>query len=129
MTWEVAANLAYLISILLATRNSWHTWWTGIIGCLMFGWLFLQAKLYADLTLQGSLSSTSIYGWWHWLRGHEGAPAPIGRSSGGEIGVWAAAAIVGAIGLRSAAAEVHRCLRALRRLARVDVQHPGAVST
>src|SRR5688572_10643390 len=29
VNWEVAANLAYLVSILLATMNSWHTWWTG----------------------------------------------------------------------------------------------------
>ncbi len=33
----------------------------------MFGWVFLQAKLYADLTLQGFFIVTSIYGWWHWL--------------------------------------------------------------
>ncbi|WP_129776566.1 nicotinamide riboside transporter PnuC [Peristeroidobacter soli] len=96
--WEIAANLAYLVSILLATRNSGHTWWTGIVGCLLFGWVFLQTQLYADLTLQGFFIVTSIYGWWHWQRGCEGAPAPIQRSSAREIVMWAAAAIVGAIG-------------------------------
>jgi nicotinamide mononucleotide transporter len=98
VTLEVAANLTYLVSILLATRNSWQTWWTGIIGCLMFGWLFLQARLYADMTLQVFFIATSAYGWWHWLRGQAGAPAPIRRSTPGEMTVWAAVAIVGAIG-------------------------------
>lgn len=98
MTWEIAANLVYLISILFATRNSWHTWWIGIVGCVMFGWVFLQTQLYADLTLQGFFIVTSIYGWWHWQRGNEGAPAPIGRSSASEIVIWAGAAIVGALG-------------------------------
>ncbi|MBL8270417.1 nicotinamide riboside transporter PnuC [Steroidobacter sp.] len=98
MSWEVAANVTYLVSILLATRNSWHTWWTGIVGCLLFGWLFLQAKLYADVTLQVFFIVTSVYGWWHWQRGHEGTPAPISRSSAGELTIWATAAIVGAMG-------------------------------
>jgi nicotinamide mononucleotide transporter len=98
VTLEMAANLTYLISIVLATRNSWHTWWTGIIGCLMFGALFLQTQLYADMTLQVFFIATSAYGWWHWRRGHEGAPAPVSRSTAGEMIVWAAAAIVGALG-------------------------------
>lgn len=97
MTLEIAANLTYLISILLATRNSWHTWWTGIVGCVLFGWLFLQSKLYADLTLQVFFIVTSVYGWWHWLRGQEGAPAPIRRSTAAEMTIWATAAILGAM--------------------------------
>lgn len=95
--WEVAANLAYLASVLLATRNSWHTWWVGIVGCLMFGWLFFHANLYADVTLQGFFIVTSIYGWWHWQRGHHGAPAPIRRSSIAELVNWTVAAVAGAV--------------------------------
>src|SRR5688572_10282772 len=78
--------------------NSWHTWWTGIIGCLMFAWLFLQANLYADVTLQVFFIVTSLYGWWHWLRGRQGEPAPIARSTIAECLTWATAAIAGAIG-------------------------------
>ncbi|MES2570562.1 MAG: nicotinamide riboside transporter PnuC, partial [Verrucomicrobiota bacterium] len=37
---EIAANFFNAVSILLAGRNSVHTWWTGIIGCLLFGWVF-----------------------------------------------------------------------------------------
>ncbi len=66
---EVAANVANAISIVLAGRNSIHTWWTGIAGCLLFGFVFFQAKLYADLTLQGFFIATSIIGWHTWLQG------------------------------------------------------------
>jgi hypothetical protein len=50
---ELSANGIATLSILLAGRNSVHTWWTGIVGCLLFGALFLQSRLYADVLLQG----------------------------------------------------------------------------
>jgi nicotinamide mononucleotide transporter len=37
---EIAANVTVAASILLAGRNSVHTWWTGIIGCSLFGLVF-----------------------------------------------------------------------------------------
>lgn len=98
MTWEIATNLVYLASILLATRNSWHTWWTGILGCLMFAWLFYQSQLYADVTLQGFFIVTSLYGWWHWVRGQHGEPSPIKRSTLREIALWSACAVIAALG-------------------------------
>jgi nicotinamide mononucleotide transporter len=64
---EVAANLVNLLSIVLATRNSVHTWWTGIIGCALFSWLFCLNRLYADATLQLFFIGTSFLGWWQWL--------------------------------------------------------------
>ena len=63
------ANAVNAASILLAGRNSIHTWWTGIAGCLLFGWVFFQARLYADVTLQGFFVVTSVIGWWTWRHG------------------------------------------------------------
>lgn len=60
---EIVANVVNLISVLFASRNSIHTWWSGIIGCFLFGALFYQAKLYADVTLQIFFIGTSAYGW------------------------------------------------------------------
>ena len=37
---ELAANAVTATSIFLAARNNEHTWWTGIIGCTLFGMLF-----------------------------------------------------------------------------------------
>jgi nicotinamide mononucleotide transporter len=63
---EIAANLMTVICIVLAGRNSVHTWWTGIIGSILFGILFFQSKLYADSILQVFFIVTSIMGWMAW---------------------------------------------------------------
>jgi nicotinamide mononucleotide transporter len=79
--WELAANGVNTASILLATLNSSHTWWTGIVGCLLFCWVFLQSQLYADATLQIFFVVTSAIGWWNWLRGDAGEPLPVRRTT------------------------------------------------
>jgi len=73
---EVSANAFNLVSILLAGRNRVETWWTGIIGCALFGLLFLEVRLYADATLQVFFIVTSMIGWFRWRTG--GAPAQPG---------------------------------------------------
>ncbi len=50
---EIAANVTTAAAIFLAGRNNIHTWWIGIIGCVLFGALFYQWNLYADVALQG----------------------------------------------------------------------------
>jgi nicotinamide mononucleotide transporter len=74
---ELAANGFVAISILLAGRNNVHTWWTGIVGCTLFGVLFAQSRLYADVALQVFFVATSAIGWWKWVRGDHGDPLPI----------------------------------------------------
>ena len=39
---ELAANALNAASIVLAGRNSAHTWWTGIAACALFAWVFLH---------------------------------------------------------------------------------------
>ena len=78
---EIAANAVTAASILLAARNSVHTWWTGIIGCTLFGLLFWRTQLYADVLLQAFFVATSAYGWWHWLHGGlAGDALPVRRT-------------------------------------------------
>lgn len=74
---EIGANAFTAVAIVLAGRNSVHTWWTGIIGCTLFGVLFAQHRLYADVVLQVFFVGTSLLGWWRWLRGRAGAPLPV----------------------------------------------------
>ncbi|MCZ4342967.1 nicotinamide riboside transporter PnuC [Sphingomonadaceae bacterium G21617-S1] len=74
---EVAANGFATASILLATRNNIHSWWTTIVGCSLFALLFFEARLYADVTLQFFFIVISAIGWWMWLKGDAGAPLPI----------------------------------------------------
>lgn len=69
---EIAANAFATAAILLAGRNSIHTWWTGIVGCALFAVVFFQANLYADVVLQVFFVLSSVAGWRLWLRGDHG---------------------------------------------------------
>ena len=72
MTWftwtplEAWANFFTVACIFLAGRNSIHTWWTGLIGSVLFGIMFYNVQLYADATLQVFFLITGIYGWVMW---------------------------------------------------------------
>lgn len=63
---EITANAVNALSIVLAGRNNVHTWWTGIVGCLLFAWLFYESQLYADSMLQAFFIATSAIGWKNW---------------------------------------------------------------
>ncbi|HSL72091.1 MAG TPA: nicotinamide riboside transporter PnuC [Longimicrobiales bacterium] len=95
---ELAANTFVAAAIFLAGRNSIHTWWTGIIGCAFFAWVFFHTKLYADVTLQAFFILTSIYGWWKWLRGGGGGQLAVRFSPPRLLIASGAAATAVAIG-------------------------------
>ena len=95
---EIAANAFVAAAIFLAGRNNIHTWWTGIVGCTLFAWVFYDAKLYADVTLQAFFILTSVYGWWKWLHGDQGGELPVRFSAPGLLIASATAAAVVALG-------------------------------
>ena len=98
---EIAANAFTAVAIFLAGRNSVHTWWTGIIGCTLFGVLFAEKQLYADVVLQVFFVATSLLGWWRWLRGRQGAPLPV-THAGWRTLAWMVPAGVAAIAVYGA---------------------------
>jgi len=63
---EISANVMTAVCIILAGRNNVHTWWTGIVACILFGFLFFDSKLYADVSLQVFFVVTGIIGWYNW---------------------------------------------------------------
>jgi nicotinamide mononucleotide transporter len=95
---EITANAFVAAAIFLAGRNNIHTWWTGIVGCALFGWVFFDTKLYADVTLQVFFILTSIYGWWKWRHGNKGEELPVRFSAPGALLLWAVSATAVAIG-------------------------------
>lgn len=66
---EIAANVFNLLSVWFSARNNVHTWWSGIVGCALYGLLFVQVRLYADVTLQAFFIGSCVVGWWNWRRG------------------------------------------------------------
>ena len=102
---EIAANVFNLLSVWFSARNSVHTWWSGIVGCALYGVLFIDVKLYADVTLQGFFIASCVIGWWNWKRGGRVtdspvAPAelPITRVAPTTAAAFAAVAIASAAG-------------------------------
>lgn len=96
---EIFANLFNLISVFLANRNSVHTWWTGIIGGLLYGLMFFEVKLYADVILQIFFIMTNLYGWWAWLHGGtEHKELPITRVAPFQLLLFMVAAFVSTFG-------------------------------
>ena len=94
---EIAANVFNAASIVLAARNSLHTWWTGIVGCALFALVFVEARLYADFTLQIFFIGACVAGWWTWARGEGGAERRVTHTTGQSfaaftLGAGAAAA-------------------------------------
>ena len=95
---EIAANTLSAASILLAGRNSLHTWWLGILGCALFALVFARTQLYADATLQGFFIVTSAIGWWQWSRGAEqGEPLPVTRAPRRDLLLCAIGGVVGGV--------------------------------
>jgi len=96
---EIGANAVNALSILLAARNSVHTWWTGIVGCALFGVVFFLSRLYADTLLQLFFIGTSAWGWWHWLAGGgDGKALPVTRVAWSRILLIMLAATAVAVG-------------------------------
>lgn len=94
---EIIANLFAAASILLAGRNSIHVWWTGIVGCGVFTFVFLHSRLYADSVLQIFFVLASIVGWWQWRHGNRGGALVVTDLPWRQLGVYVASGIVGAL--------------------------------
>jgi len=65
---EIMASLFGLICVYLAAKENIWTYPTGIINIILFLLIFYDAKLYADMMLQGMFFILSLYGWVYWLR-------------------------------------------------------------
>lgn len=81
LEWSATATMA--LSVWLAARRHIATWPLGILGCLLYGALFMATQLYADATLQVFFIVTSAIGWWQWRRDAQAVmvatatPAPL----------------------------------------------------
>ncbi len=69
--FELAAVAITLLAVWLTARQIIWCWPTSLFSVAMYAVVFYQAKLYADMGLQGIYFILSVYGWWAWLRGGE----------------------------------------------------------
>ena len=52
---------------LTARRQPW-CWPVGLVSVIVYGWIFVDAKLYSDALLQVAFGALIVYGWRRWLR-------------------------------------------------------------
>ncbi|NLX28835.1 MAG: nicotinamide mononucleotide transporter [Bacteroidales bacterium] len=93
---EVAGSLLGLAYIILGVRQNILTWPAGIISSLLYIFIFLDARFYANMGLQFYYTGMSIYGWYFWLRGKKEEPGgqlPVTHLSLRQGGAAAAIAL------------------------------------
>lgn len=77
---EMSGVVMNIGGVWLTARRNMLCWPVGIVGVLVYGYLFWCWKLYGDMALQGVYVVLQAYGWRHW-RGNPGAqdarPAPV----------------------------------------------------
>lgn len=70
---EGVASLLVLVNVWLVARRSIWNYAFGIVGVLIYGWVFFGAKLYSDMLLQGFFVVVQLYGWRQWTRSEAAA--------------------------------------------------------
>ncbi len=63
---EIIAAVLGLANIVLLVRRSIWNYPFGIVMVALYGWVFLQARLYSDAALQVFFLVVQVYGWWVW---------------------------------------------------------------
>ncbi|CAM3560518.1 nicotinamide riboside transporter PnuC [Paenibacillus lupini] len=66
-TIEIAATTTGLAAVWLTAKEKIWTWPISLINVACFFYMFLDVKLYADMTLQVFFFILSIYGWIIWM--------------------------------------------------------------
>lgn len=112
---ELTANAFNLLSVWFSARNSVHTWWCGIVGCALYALLFVEVRLYADVTLQLFFIGSCVAGWFNWRHGGTGrrerTVAPDGGGAAAStptelpitrVAAWTFASLVAIAGVATA---------------------------
>jgi nicotinamide mononucleotide transporter len=93
---EAAAVLLTLASVILQIYQNIWGWPATIAGAVLYAIVFYDARLYADMGLQGFYFTLGIYGWYEWL--HGGAAKSERKISNASTKVQLTAYAIGAIG-------------------------------
>ncbi len=80
----IAAGLGFIAIFLQIKQNVWY-WLVSIIMVSMYIYIYIDAKLYADMSLQVYYLVISFYGWYLWLFGinknHKHSELPVSTTS------------------------------------------------
>lgn len=83
-------------SVYLSAKNKALSWPIGLLGVVLYGFLFYQIQLYSDLFEQAYYLLTGFWGWWVWTH-----PMVKGRDTKGELAISRASRHFNLVGLIS----------------------------
>lgn len=69
MSWiELFGAIISAWAVWLTARRKPWCWPIGMLSVIVYGWIFVDAKLYSDALLQVAFGVLILYGWQRWLR-------------------------------------------------------------
>lgn len=69
MSWlELAGAMLSAWAVWLTARRLPLCWPIGLLSVLVYGWIFVDAKLYSDALLQMAFAGLIAYGWVRWVK-------------------------------------------------------------
>ncbi|MEQ8581168.1 MAG: nicotinamide riboside transporter PnuC [Marinoscillum sp.] len=81
-TWlEAVAVFFGLLSVWFSKQENILVYPTGIVSVLIYIYLTLQYKLYADTGINGYYFVMSVYGWYHWTDSENRPQIPVTSNS------------------------------------------------
>ena len=92
---EVAAALLVLVSVCLMLRESVWGWPVGAVAVLLYGHVYYESRLYANMGLQAVNLVLQCYGWHRWVHGGRPGRLPIRRATVGHLLAVAIAGLAG----------------------------------
>lgn len=95
---EAFAVVVTLVCVWLMAKENILGWPIGIVGCVLYIYIFHGARLYSDVLLQVFFLVTQIYGWYAWGKGG-GEELEITRLALVPALAWSAVAVAGILGL------------------------------
>lgn len=118
ISWlELVGTIFNLACVILVARRNILTWPVGIVGVLLFGVLFWQINLYADVLEQVYYFITSIVGWYMWSilrhRDSDDNKVLVTTNSLKVNGLWIAGIVVISVIATWALSNIHNWLPAI----------------
>ena len=68
---EIFGFITGIAGVFLTIKRSPFCWPISALNVILYGVIFYDAKLYADMGLQGVFLFFSVYGWYAWTKGSE----------------------------------------------------------
>jgi len=103
---EILAALLVLVNIALVARRSVWNYPFGIAAVSLYAFVFLGARLYSDMLLQGFFLVLNFYGWVNWRRSRDEAGEVVVLMLGWPMRI--ATLVGGAIAILGWGAVMHR---------------------